>query len=125
MSPPTHPRPDSEQFADVLRTPGGGAYVRLQHTQESRGMTSLLPTGSPESSAKRMEIIQWLQLIGILIAVAGIFMAIGKRDQTLEDLKIIVNRLVDSDIHMRERMSTIEGQIKYNDDARNRTEKKP
>jgi len=103
--------PDSHRFSSVLETPQGGQYRRIPDPEHPR-MTSHIP---PEKAAqKRMEVVQWLQLIGIVIAVAGIFMAIGRRDQTLEDLKTIVNRLVDSDLHLRERMSTMEGQILQN-----------
>lgn len=103
---------DSDKDLDVLQTPSGGLYRKIVlSAKESNAMTAQVPPD--ERQAKRLEIIQWLQLIGIVIAVAGIFMAIGRRDQTLEDLKTIVNRLVESDMHMRERMSNIEGLLRH------------
>lgn len=96
----------------VFTSPGGRKYRRMIVEAFSGNKESPVSEHTQEMArTKRMEFIQWAQLLGIGVAIAGIFLAIGRRDQTLTDLKEIVTRLVESDNRLRERIGTLEGRL--------------
>lgn len=102
--------------SDILKSPGGTEYRRAvvranaAANSERPDMTAQ-PAWSDPKREKRLEALQWAQLIGIIIAVASIFMAIGKRDQVITDLKDIVTRLVEYNLKTQADLSSLRADV--------------
>lgn len=101
----------------ALRSPGGTEYRRAivranaaQAAHKDEIMTAH-STGADPRREKRLEMLQWFQLIGIVVAVAGIFLAIGRRDQTISDLKDIVTRLVEYNLKTQTDMAALKADV--------------
>lgn len=103
--------------ADILQSPGGTEYRRTivkAHAAaqtENPAVTASQPPQEDPARARRMEFLQWLQLFGILIAVVTLVYAVGKRDQVLDDLKTIVTKLVEYNIHTQSELSALRAEV--------------
>lgn len=102
--------------ADILKSPGGSEYRRMivkAHADASTPEIKLMPHTQAEdpARAKRMEALQWLQLIGIVGALITLVYAVGKRDQVLDDLKTIVTKLVEYNIHTQSELSALRAEV--------------